>query len=402
VVTGASISVETVREKLEVVGCTVTGIEKSLWTITPPSWRSDLQAPADLVEEIARMIGYQSIPSLLPPHNVSPGLTSSQMRQRAIANLLANRGLVEVQTYPFVSPETMKILGFTGDRAKAFRIANPMSEDAPLLRTHLIPGLLEAASRNVGRGAKDFALFEIGSIFRAVDASSSFVAPGVSKRPSDREIDEIYASVPEQPIHAGALFIGDCETGSWQGKGRAYDWNDAVGVITSILDACDLEWRIERSDFAPWHPGRCAEIFVGTKVVAHAGELHPRVVSAYGLPDRACAAVLNVSSLPDRSLVRAKFLGTMPIAVQDIALIVDVNVHSSRVEEALRAGAGELLESIRLFDRYDQIGEGKISLAFTLTFRAPDRTLTSAEVSAMRESAAKAAKEATGAIVRSA
>ncbi|MCX6430784.1 MAG: phenylalanine--tRNA ligase subunit beta [Actinobacteria bacterium] len=402
VLTGAVISPETVQEKLEVVGCTVVKVNDSQWTISPPTWRSDLQSPSDLVEEVARMIGYQAIPSLLPPRQVSPGLTASQSRQRAISTFLADRGLVEIQTYPFVSAETMQLMGFSGTRSRALKIANPMSEDAPLLRTHLIPGLLEAATRNVGRGAKDFALFEIGSIFRFGELNEEVIVPGVACRPSEKEIAGIYASVPEQPIHLGAVFVGNSEREGWQGKARSYDWNDAIALVTSILDTCKIEWTIKSSDFAPWHPGRCAEILVAGKVVAHAGELHPRVVAAYGLPARACAAVLNMSSLPERTLVRAKFLGTMPIAVQDIALIVDEHISARRVENALREGAGELLESIRLFDRYDQIGEGKVSLAFTLTFRAPDRTLTAAEVSQMRESAAKLAFEATGAIVRTA
>ena len=400
VLTGAEISLKTVQEKLEVVGCAINVIKASSWSVTPPPWRGDLQAPVDLVEEVARMIGYDAIPSLLPPRQVSPGLTLSQSRQRNISAFLAHRGLVEVQTYPFVSTDTMKIMGFSGDRSKTFRIANPMSEDAPLLRTHLVPGLLEAASRNVGRGNKNFALFEIGSVFRALSPLKISEVPGVLRKPSESEKAAIYASVPEQPIHLGAVFVGKTETEGWQGKGRAYTWSDAIELVTAILDASNIKWSITRSDFAPWHPGRCAEILVGEKVVAHAGELHPRVVLAYGLPERACAAVLNLSSLPEAELVRVRGLGTMPIAVQDIALVVDEDVPASRVESALREGAGELLESIRLFDRYDQIGEGKVSLAFTLTFRAPDRTLTNAEVSLMREAAARAAKAATGAEIR--
>jgi phenylalanyl-tRNA synthetase beta chain len=130
--------------------------------------------------------------------------------------------------------------------------------------------------------------------------------------------------------------------------------------------------------------------------------LHPRVVSAYGLPARSCAFVVNLSALPESEIVRGSLLGTMPVAVQDIALLVDVSVPAAEVEAALREGAGELLESIELFDRYDQIGAGKVSLAFTLTFRALDRTLTTSEVSQMRESAAQFAFRRTGAVVRSA
>lgn len=401
VLTGAQISMETAAAKLELVGCSLNKSSDSKWRVSPAPWRGDLQSPADLVEEVARMIGYDAIPSLLPPHPVSPGLTDVQQRRRWIANMLADKGLVEVQSYPFVSEATMALMGFTGDRAKALRITNPMSEDLPLLRTHLIPGLLEVAQRNLGRGARSFAIFEMGSIFRALAPLLPINNPGVAARPQPEEIASMYASVPYQAIHVGAVLVGAAELEDWQSKGRPYDWRDTIEIATSIIEGCNFEWKIERSDFAPWHPGRCAELLVDGKVVAHAGELHPRVVEFYGLPPRACAFVLNLDALPKRFVVRGETLRTMPVAVQDIALIVDSSVPAAAVEGALRAGAGDLLESIALFDRYDKIGEGKISLAFTLTFRAPDRTLTAAEVSAMREAAAQAAFVATGAIVRS-
>lgn len=401
ILTGAEISHTLVAEKLRIIGCDVEETSDSLWKIDPPSWRSDLLTPTDLVEEVARMIGYDAIPSVMPPRPVSPGLTDFQRRVRVVAQLLADKGLVEVQTYPFVSDATMSMMGYTGERARAFRIANPMSEDAPLLRTHLIPGLIDAAQRNISRGARDFGLFEMGAIFRNGSELSAIENPPTTERPSKKVVDSIYAGVPHQPIHVGGVLIGQAESDDWRGKGRPYDWSDAVDLAQSILSACNLTWAIEKSDFAPWHPGRCAELLVDGKVVAHAGELHPRVVAARGLPPRACAFVLNLSGLPDRKIVHPPTLGTMPVAVQDIALIIDESIPSSAVVEALRGGAGEMLESIVLFDRYDQIGEGKISLAFTLTFRAPDRTLTGAEVSAMRESAVEAARAQLGATLRS-
>jgi phenylalanyl-tRNA synthetase beta chain len=157
---------------------------------------------------------------------------------------------------------------------------------------------------------------------------------------------------------------------------------------------------VKRSDFAPWHPGRCAELIVDGKAVAHAGEIHPRIIAKYGLPERSVAFAVGLSALPDSQIVRPTRVGTMPAAVQDVALIVDAKISALEVEQALRKGAGELLESITLFDHYDKIGDGKISLAFTLTFRASDRTLTGAEVTAMRESAVATAVKATGAVLR--
>lgn len=400
--TGADISPEQVREKLLLVGCDIEEKSDSLWRIDPPSWRSDLHSPADFVEEVARMVGYDAIPSILPPHPVSPGLTNFQRRLRILAQLLADKGLVEVQTYPFVSEATLKTMGYEGDRANAFRIANPMSEDAPLLRTHLIPGLIEAATRNISRGARDFGLFEIGTIFRNLSPLSAIDNPPTDQRPSQKVIDQIYAGVPDQPIHVGAVLVGNAQPEDWRREGRRYDWNDAIEFVESILLACNVPWTIRRSDFAPWHPGRCAELLVNGIVLAHAGELHPRVVAAYGLPERSCAFVLNLSAIPEHAVLEAPAIGTMPVAVQDIALIVDETVTSAEVVDALKSGAGEMLESVILFDRYDKIGEGKISLAYTLTFRAPDRTLTGSEISQMREAAVEAARVKVGATLRSA
>lgn len=399
--TGAEISHEQVREKLLLIGCDIEEKSDALWRIDPPSWRSDLQSPADLVEEVARMVGYDLIPSILPPHPVSPGLTNFQRRLRILAQLLADRGLVEVQTYPFVAEATMKVMGYTGDRANAFRIINPMSEDAPLLRTHLIPGLIEAAGRNLSRGARDFGLFEMGIIFRNTSVLSAIENPPTEHRPSQKEIEQIYAGVPHQPIHVGGVLVGKAQSEDWRGKGRSYDWNDAIEFAESILLASGVPWTIQRSDFAPWHPGRCAELLVDGLAIAHAGELHPRVVAAFGLPERACAFVVNLSGIPEHPVLSAPTVGTMPVAVQDIALIVDESVTSVEIVEALKSGAGGLLESVTLFDRYDKIGEGKISLAYTLTFRAPDRTLTGAEISEIREAAVEAARSKFGATLRS-
>jgi phenylalanyl-tRNA synthetase beta chain len=293
-------------------------------------------------------------------------------------------------------------MGYVGERAATYQIANPMSEDAPVLRTHLLPGLIEVAARNISRGAKDFAIFEMGSIFRNTQALVDAVSPKLEKKPSEKDLEKLFASVPPQPIHVGALLVGKNEVEDWQGKARPYTWSDAISYAEQILELCNLQWTIKRSDFAPWHPGRCAELIVEGKPVAHAGELHPRVVDKYGLPERSAAFVVSISALPDSQRVRPTGVGIMPAALQDVALIVDQSVPAADVEAALRKGAGPLLESISLFDRYDKIGDGKISLAFTLVFRASDRTLTGAEVSAAREAAVVSAEKATGAVLRTA
>jgi phenylalanyl-tRNA synthetase beta chain len=396
---GFDVPAAKVAELLRVVGCDVD--EKS-FTVDPPSWRADLLTAADLTEEVARMIGYDEIPSILPPRPLHATLTPTQKRRRAVATMLASRGLAEVQTFPFTNQATIDSMGFVGERASTYKVANPMSEEFPLMRVHLVPGLIEVAQRNISRGAKDFAIFEMGSIFRSSQKLVPAVSPDLSKRPDQKIIDEIFASVPTQGYHVAGLLVGKIENENWQGKARSYSWQDAIAYAQDILALCNLEWSIARSDLAPWHPGRCAELIVNGKAVAHAGELHPRIVAAYGLPERSVAFAVALNALPDSALVRPTTVGTMPAAVQDVALIVDSTVNAADIESALREGAGDLLESITLFDRYDKIGDGKVSLAFTLVFRASDRTLTGDEVSAMREAATAVAAAKFGAVVRTA
>ena len=396
---GFEVKPEEVARTLRVVGCDV---DEKKWVIDPPSWRADLMNTSDIAEEVARIIGYESIPSILPNRPLHASLTSLQKRRRVIAQYLANRGFAEVLTFPFTNKKTIDDMGFVGPRAATYAIANPMSDENPLLRVHLIPGLIEVAARNISRGAKSFAIFEMGSIFRSSQKLETSVSPDVAKRPSEDVISKIFASVPEQAEMVSGLLVGKKEEDSWQGKSADYGWNDAIAFAQEILELAHLDYEVKRSDLAPWHPGRCAELIVDGKVVAHAGEIHPRILSQYNLPARSSAFAINLGALPESEMVRPRRVGAMPAAMQDVALIVDSSVTAQQVQSALVEGAGDLLESISLFDRYDKVGDGKVSLAFTLTFRAPDRTLTSEEVSAMRESAPSLASKRCGAVVRTA
>jgi phenylalanyl-tRNA synthetase beta chain len=396
-VLGIEITPADIASHLRSVGCDVN---EATFEVDPPSWRSDLLQQADFVEEVARMVGYDKIPSILPPRPKHASLTPVQKRRRAIATMLASRGFAEVQTFPFTNQSTIDSMGFVGERAATYRIANPMSEEFPLMRVHLVPGLIEVAARNISRGAKDFAIFEMGSIFRSSQKLVPAISPELGSRPEQSVIDAITSSVPLQAFHVAGLLVGKSEASDWQGPAKAYTWQEAIAYAQDILQLCNLNWTIKRSDFAPWHPGRCAELIVDGKAVAHAGELHPRIVAAYGLPERSVAFAVGLSALPETSLVHPFSVGTMPAAMQDVALIVDQSVAAGDVEAALRAGAGNLLESITLFDRYDKIGDGKISLAFTLVFRANDRTLTGAEITEARGAAVAEAEKRTGAVLR--
>ena len=401
---GTEYSNAEVTKALVAIGCKITKSGKK-WKVTSPSWRTDLAHISDFAEEVARFYGYERIPSRVPtpkiPKSGKTGLSPLQQRRRYLSLALANRGFTEVHNYPFVNQAQMELFGFTGDRAKTFRIANPISDQNPLLRTHLSPGLLEAAARNLARGAKSVALFESGLVFRDIQKLENVVGIRTLKRPSATQIKKIYESVPYQSLHIGGVVAGEIELSGWWGKGRIASWEDAVAITSELVRNITDEFTVKSVELAPWHPGRCAEFIVDGKPVAHAGEIHPRVTEALGLPDRTIFFALVVDAIPVQSAVSAKPVVTMPAAIQDISMFVPADVAATDVTAALKEGAGELLESVELFDRFQKDGEDQISLAFTLTFRASDRTLTSDEVSRLRTLAGEAATKRCKAIIRS-
>ena len=388
-----------IKDALTAVGCKVVGSGANL-SITAPTWRPDLATTADIGEEIARLNDYSLIPSTLPTGKNGAKLNQLQQRKRTVAQMLASQGLTEVINYPFTNQQMVDLLGFTGDRAKSFKIANPMSEEFPLLRTHLIPGLLTTLQRNLSRGAKNVAIFEIGSVFRNTTALPKAMMPDLNKKPAAKLIEQIYAGVPKQMLFVGGVLTGESVKSGWQGKGLTFTWQDAVAKAIEIVELSGNSYELISTELAPWHPGRCAELKVAGKAVAHAGELHPRVCAALNLPERTSAFAVILSELPFVKHIHQSKIWNFPAVVQDVALVVNEKITAAAVEKALIEGAGDLLESVELFDRYDQIGDGKISLAFTLTFRSSDQTLTADEVAKYRDAAIAEASKKCGAQLR--
>ena len=271
------------------------------------------------------------------------------------------------------------------------------------MTTTLLPGLLKAVARNAGRGITDLALFEAASVTvpRATGPAPIF---GVDRRPTEGQLDELDKALPDQPLHLGLVVSGDRERAGWWGEGRQATWADAVDGVRRTAEALGVPVTVRPAARAPWHPGRCAEILVGDAVLGHAGELHPRVCESYGVPARTAAAEIDLTRLLEHAvmIVGAPELSDFPVAKEDVALVVDDSVAAADVEAALREGAGEYLESVRLFDVYTgpQVGAGKKSLAYALRFRAPDRTLTEHEAGAARDAAVALAAERYGAVQR--
>jgi phenylalanyl-tRNA synthetase beta chain len=405
-VSGMPISEERSIEALRAVGCTVIdGGGTGPLSVTPPPWRPDLTDAQDFSEEVIRLVGYDEVPSVLPSPPSGRGLTRAQQLRRRIGRTLAGEGYVEVVSFPFVGETDLDDLGVPeGDpRRDLLRLSNPLSAEAPFMTTTMLPGVLRTAGKNVGHGTADVAVFETGTVVLPRHAGPAAILP-VDRRPTDGEFEALNAALPAQPLHLALVAVGDAVSDGWWGPARPVSWSDAVDAVRAVAAALGLEVTASPVELAPWHPGRCAELSVDGEVIGHAGEVHPTVCQAFGLPKRTVAAEVDLDALIDKAvhLREAPTFSSYPVAKEDVALVVDASVAASAVEAALREGAGELLESIRLFDVFtgDQVGEGKKSLAYALRFRAPDRTLKEGESAAARDAAVALAAERTGAVQR--
>ena len=393
-----------ITRRLEQIGAVVSSAEGGV-EVQPPSWRPDLIRPADLVEEIARLESYDSIPSALPTAPSGRGLTDRQRRARAVAEDLTSVGLTEVLTFPFIGSGDLDVLGIAADdvRRRLVRLSNPLDAQRPFLRTVLLAGLLDTVARNLSRGVRDVALFEIGQVFLPRFGAPALPDLPVDRRPTAAQLAVVDAALPDQPRRLAVVLAGNLDAAGWWGPGRRADWADAIELGRRIGVVCGRALRVVPSDQHPWHPGRCGELRVGDWPIGHAGELHPAVVERLGLPPRTAALELNLDGIPVAPGRSAPVVSAFPPVHLDVALTVQDGTRAADVAEALQAGGGDLLESVRLFDVYtgSQLASGHRSLAFALTVRAPDRTLTAGEATGVRDAAIAAAVERCGAAVRS-
>jgi phenylalanyl-tRNA synthetase beta chain len=377
------------------------------WLVTPPSWRPDLTRAVDMVEEVARIAGYSQVPSVLPQAPAGPGLSKSQRLRRSTARSLADFGLVEVLSYPFVGEGVFDALGLDLEdpRRAAVRLANPLDAAAPLMRTEILQTLLGVARRNVGRGLTDVGLFELGLVTLRGAGELAAPLPRVDSRPAQEVLERLLAAVPPQPRHVAGVMIGQRERAGIWGPGRPADWADAVEAGHVIGRALHVESHTEPARRAPFHPGRCAALVVGGLTVGHAGELDPRVVKELGLPDGAAAFELDLDLMIEAApgIQPARPVSSQPVAKEDLAFVVDQATPAASLVSAVRSGAGEFLEDVVVFDVYRgaQIPEDKKSVAVALRLRAPDHTLTPEEIGTARNGAVRSAAKNCGAELRS-
>lgn len=355
-------------------------------TATVPHWRDgDVRREADLIEEVARVHGLDRIPITLPARRHAVGrLTGGQRMRRRLEDALRDRGLDEVIAYSFTSRGALTALRLDPDRV--LEIANPLSEEQVLMRPMLLPGLLDAAHQNAAHGRPNVALFESAHVY---ERHGDLTAPAGSPRG---------ARPARERRHLAALMTETTPAG-WRSAGRVADFHDARARLDALFSVAGLPYELRPEVWPFLHPGRAAEVMAGAHVVGWIGELHPLVLRRWDL-EAAAAFELDVDTLLELAPEAPRYadLTSFPAVLQDIAVVVDEGVPAARVEEAVRAGAGELLGSVRPFDLYrgEQVGEGRKSLALRLEFRAPDRTLTDEEVAERRRAIESALAEIGG------
>ena len=402
--TGLDVADERIAAILADIGCAVEGAGDA-WRVTPPTWRFDLTGPAHLVEEVARLVGYDEIPTALPQAPAGRGLTAVQRQRRDLARALAEQGWVQVLSSPFVGAGSFDAQGIPGDdpRRLALRLSNPLQEEAPYMRTCLLDSLLETARLNVARANPAVGVFETGLVTRPEGIRPAPPAR-VGRRPSDAELDGLAAALAAQPLHVAGVACGPMAPVDYGFAPPAWDWRDAVEAVETAARTVGARTTRRAAERAPWHPGRCAQIFAEGAAIGWAGELAPAVCAAFDLPARSVAFEFDADALcaaarPGGFDVRP--ILTPPAAKEDIALVVDADVTAGELEDVVREAAGPLLEDLRLFDVYtgEQVAEGRKSLAFALRLRG-EATLTAEETARVRKRVLKAARKAFGAELR--
>jgi phenylalanyl-tRNA synthetase beta chain len=395
-----------VRDALAEIGGVVTRTDAG-FEVVPPTWRPDLTGKAELVEEVARLVGYHRIPSVLPVAPPGRGLTRSQRLRKQVADVLAGGGATEVLAFPFLSDEQNQRYGSVdGAPVAQIKVANALDASAPFLRRTLLPGLVESARRNLSRGFTDLDLFELGLVFlpEADGQLGSPTLPAGGALPTADELAALQAGIPAQPRHAAVLLLGDAVRKAPGQAASPAGLADALDRVRRIALATGVEIEVVPGRHAALHPGRTAELRVDGRLVGYAGELHPAIAEAADLPRVVAVAELDLDAViaaGDRP-VEAHALASFPAATQDLSVVVPRETPAGDVRAAIAEGAGELLEHLELVDDYrgQGVAADAKSLTFALRFRAADRTLTAAEASEAKLAGAALAAERFGAAVR--
>jgi phenylalanyl-tRNA synthetase beta chain len=332
---------------------------------------------------VARIDGLDKLPATLPSrHGVYGRLTPRQRLRRRAADVLAGQGLREVVGWSFTSPEVARRLRL-GDQP-AVVLENPLSTEQSLLRTELLSSLLDVARHNQAHGAGDLRLFEMGAVF----------------------LPEKDQQLPREPHHLAALLSGSMRPASWREPDPPQaDFFAAKGVLTALLEALEARWSVARAREPFLHPGRSATILIDERRAGWVGEVHPLVAAAWDLSGTIAGFELDLDAVPELPTVTYQDVTTFPEVREDLAVIVPDEVSAEQVIEVINATGAPLVDSVEVFDVYrdaERIGEGNVSLALHVSYRAGDRTLTDQEVAAKRQAISDALAQQLGGRVRAA
>jgi phenylalanyl-tRNA synthetase beta chain len=370
---GTTMSVAEIADRLRRLGFESEEGEDQVLHVSVPSYRRDIELEADLIEEVARLYGYDAIPATLPEEIAGAGSQQPEMRLLdQLRELCIGAGLYETITYGFISPRHFDLLRFSSDdgRRRAVRILNPLTEDQSVMRTTLMPNLMEALSRNASRQNGVVHLFEIGNVFFPKEWPVS--------------------SQPEERRTLGIAMMG-CPVSAW--AKHEVDFFTLKGILEVIAKTLNIDLVVRAGVCAGLHPGRAAQIVWKDRAVGFFGEVHPLVQQAYDLPERAFYLELDLEVLDAAGdPPQAVSLPRHPAVFRDLALLVPVDMPAERVVQIIRQEGGSILDDVKLFDIYQgrQVPEGYRSLAYSCSFRAADRTLTDEEINEVVERVKKA------------
>ena len=365
-------------------------VDDGLEATPPPVRREDVTREIDLIEEVARIDGLERLPITLPARRGAAGrLTHAQRVRRAAEDALVGRGLHEIVGWSFAEPTLLDrlLLGPDHPLRSVVRIENPLSEDQSIMRPTLLGSLLDTARHNVSRNGPDLAIFESGAVYRAAGEVSD----------GDRPADEHHA--------LGVLLAGDLEPPSWRGRRGEADFFAAKALLGSLLDRFHVHWSVREAAHWPFlHPGRSSEVLARSASgeplrLGFLGEVHPRVAESWDLGRTATFAIdLGILAAVAPEVVSFIAFGPFPALRQDLAVTLPVEVSARELLHLVREAGGEMLDTAEIFDVYTgaQVGEGRRSLALTMSFRALERTLTDEDVASVRERIIAALSELGG------
>lgn len=406
---GRTFSDDEVIGSLEMLGATLER-DGDVLTVTPPTWRPDLVTKQDLTEEVARIVGYDTIPETLPVPPAGRGFTRSQSLRRRIADALAATGLTEVLVFPWVPRGANQRFSPAGEPVAEISLANAIDSETAAMRQSLLPGLVDVAHRNVSRGITDVAVYELGAVVlpRLVDGApielGTVDLPDGGAYPGDTVIERLNASLPLQPQHLAGVLVGAATPKQPAHPATPYTWESAIQAARDAAHAAGAQLDLRQGSHAAFHPGRCAELVLDGETIGWAGELLPAIAQHAHLPRVVAAFELDVDRLIELAPAtpQARVIAPYPAATQDLSLVVADSVPAGDVLAAVREGAGELLEHIELVDDYRGAGlpPGTKSITVALRFRADDRTLTADEATAAKLAGAALAAERYGATIR--